>query len=189
MAFYDLMFNQSRPREAIERYAGEHYIQHNRTSRTGRTPSSTTSTAWPVSTRASGSSSSELLLKTTCSAPLLSAVAGRPGLRRDRHLPLRRQRNPYRGVVRNGSGGQRQQPARRSSCITGASRARYLAAFRGFARPARIAWLSQNLRFEERFGEKVVVHHEDSPDGRRMFAIRRLPNEDSGSFALTPSTA
>jgi len=29
MAFYDLMFNQCRPREAIERYAGAVYIQHN----------------------------------------------------------------------------------------------------------------------------------------------------------------
>lgn len=28
-AFYDLMFNQNRPREAIERYAGEKCIQHN----------------------------------------------------------------------------------------------------------------------------------------------------------------
>lgn len=28
-AFYDLMFNQCRPREAIERYVGAHYIQHN----------------------------------------------------------------------------------------------------------------------------------------------------------------
>jgi predicted SnoaL-like aldol condensation-catalyzing enzyme len=28
-AFYDLMFNQCRPREAIERYAGATYIQHN----------------------------------------------------------------------------------------------------------------------------------------------------------------
>lgn len=28
-AFYDLMFNQGRPREAIERYVGETYIQHN----------------------------------------------------------------------------------------------------------------------------------------------------------------
>ena len=28
-AFYDLMFNQSRPREAIERYVGDFYIQHN----------------------------------------------------------------------------------------------------------------------------------------------------------------
>jgi predicted SnoaL-like aldol condensation-catalyzing enzyme len=29
IAFYDLMFNQSRPREAIERYVGDEYIQHN----------------------------------------------------------------------------------------------------------------------------------------------------------------
>jgi predicted SnoaL-like aldol condensation-catalyzing enzyme len=29
MAFYDLMFNQSRPREAIEKYVGAVYVQHN----------------------------------------------------------------------------------------------------------------------------------------------------------------
>jgi predicted SnoaL-like aldol condensation-catalyzing enzyme len=29
MAFYDLMFNESRPREAIHGYAGDVYIQHN----------------------------------------------------------------------------------------------------------------------------------------------------------------
>jgi predicted SnoaL-like aldol condensation-catalyzing enzyme len=29
VAFYDMMFNQCRPREAMERYAGSHYIQHN----------------------------------------------------------------------------------------------------------------------------------------------------------------
>ena len=29
MAFYDLMFNQCKPAEAIERYAGDTYIQHN----------------------------------------------------------------------------------------------------------------------------------------------------------------
>ncbi len=28
-AFYDLMFNACRPREAIERYAGDVYVQHN----------------------------------------------------------------------------------------------------------------------------------------------------------------
>ena len=29
MAFYDLMFNECRPREAIEQFAGDSYIQHN----------------------------------------------------------------------------------------------------------------------------------------------------------------
>ena len=29
MAFYDLMFNQCQPQEAIDKYAGNEYIQHN----------------------------------------------------------------------------------------------------------------------------------------------------------------
>ena len=29
MAFYDLMFNQNKPREAAEAYLGDEYIQHN----------------------------------------------------------------------------------------------------------------------------------------------------------------
>ena len=29
MAFYDLMFNRCRPREAVERYVGDEYVQHN----------------------------------------------------------------------------------------------------------------------------------------------------------------
>ena len=28
-AFYDLMFNQGKPREAVERYVGDVYVQHN----------------------------------------------------------------------------------------------------------------------------------------------------------------
>ena len=28
-AFYDLMFNQCKPREAIEQFAGDEYVQHN----------------------------------------------------------------------------------------------------------------------------------------------------------------
>ena len=34
--FYDLMFNECRPREAIERYAGDDYIQHNPDVPTGK---------------------------------------------------------------------------------------------------------------------------------------------------------
>jgi predicted SnoaL-like aldol condensation-catalyzing enzyme len=29
MSFYDLMFNQNNPAEAIKRYVGEVYVQHN----------------------------------------------------------------------------------------------------------------------------------------------------------------
>ncbi|WP_168175027.1 hypothetical protein [Polaromonas sp. C04] len=29
LAFYDLMFNQCKPREVIALYAGESYVQHN----------------------------------------------------------------------------------------------------------------------------------------------------------------
>lgn len=36
VAFYDLMFNQCRPREAIERHAGDDYIQHNPHVETGK---------------------------------------------------------------------------------------------------------------------------------------------------------
>ena len=28
-AFYDLMFNQAKPREAVEKYVGDAYVQHN----------------------------------------------------------------------------------------------------------------------------------------------------------------
>ena len=36
IAFYELMFNECQPREAIERYAGDAYIQHNPHVATGK---------------------------------------------------------------------------------------------------------------------------------------------------------
>jgi len=36
IAFYDLMFNKCRPRDAIERFAGDDYIQHNPDVATGK---------------------------------------------------------------------------------------------------------------------------------------------------------
>ena len=37
-AFYDLMFNQCKPREAIDQYAGAEYIQHNPEVADGKEP-------------------------------------------------------------------------------------------------------------------------------------------------------
>lgn len=38
MAFYDLMFNQCQPTAAIEKYVGDHYIQHNPGVADGKAP-------------------------------------------------------------------------------------------------------------------------------------------------------
>jgi predicted SnoaL-like aldol condensation-catalyzing enzyme len=46
VAFYKLMFNDCRPRVAIERYAGDVYIQRNPHMPTEQTASSPLSSAW-----------------------------------------------------------------------------------------------------------------------------------------------
>ena len=54
IAFYDLMFNQCRPAEAIERYAGAEYKQHNPHVADGKEAFIAYWRGWRASTRESG---------------------------------------------------------------------------------------------------------------------------------------
>lgn len=77
MAFYDLMFNQCQPAEAMRQYVGDAYIQHTtRPWRMAKRRSSNTSSGWPSNIRGNESSSNASSLKgVTCSA-LPTGVAG-----------------------------------------------------------------------------------------------------------------
>lgn len=56
--FYDLMFNRCQPAEALEKYTGDVYIQHNPGSVMVRKHSSSTSRRWRGSIPANASTSS-----------------------------------------------------------------------------------------------------------------------------------
>ena len=46
IAFYDLMFNESKPREAVDQFVGDPYRQHDPSERTAKRRSSSTSSGW-----------------------------------------------------------------------------------------------------------------------------------------------
>jgi predicted SnoaL-like aldol condensation-catalyzing enzyme len=85
MAFYDLMFNQCRPREAIERYARAYYRQHNPHVGDGKDAFveyfERMAAAWPGK-RAIAKDNYVVL-------HCLQDLARRSRLRRYRHLPVR----------------------------------------------------------------------------------------------------
>jgi predicted SnoaL-like aldol condensation-catalyzing enzyme len=77
VAFYDLMFNQCKPREAIDRFVGDRYIQHNSAVADGKDAFGRSGREIPTGL-ASISSDSTRMAKSLSTGTYCSAIASCP---------------------------------------------------------------------------------------------------------------